>query len=334
MKYTDKLITLFLTTILFLSACGSAGASAVHNSPAGTTADSSLAAATSCQPQSEASSAAASTNDAFTQRVQAAMSTVTKDPVYITCTNDYDRNGQPEAFVVTVAAQDAQTEEDTDFCTGNLYFVAADLTVMNLEKDIPIEYDKSSPDPAYYHILHYSDQDLFAFDEYAGTDIRSVIYSVSGNKAVSAIDKNLYIGLQSADNEKEILASVTDFDSSVDEDGLGTGRTEKTYWFYYKAGKIQEYKGSKMSLADLKKISGASEIIDSSCKDGWKVQNILYRENGIININYRHTYSSGAYDCMYDTLRVIRNAQQQITGVKKDETEGADDHSGEYKASV
>ena len=115
------------------------------------------------------------------------------------------------------------------------------------------------------------------------------------------IDKNLYIGLQSTDNEK---------------------------------GKILEYKGRELSITDLDKTNGASEIIASSCKDGWKVQNIIYRENGIININYRLTYSNGAYDCKYDTLRVTYNTQHKINRVSMDHSEDPADNSGEYMLSL
>ena len=309
MKITKNIIIIPLTLSVLLTACGSD---------------------TKIKTSSAAAPAASTAASSFREKISKVMADTTKDPVYIESADDYDRNGQPEAFIVTVSAQDAKC--DGGFCTGSLYFAASDLTVTRLEKDIPIEYDKSGPDPSYYQILRYSDRDLFVFNECGGTDIRSVIYSVSGNKAFSALDKNMYIGLQKTDNEHEILASVTDFDASVDEDGISSGRTEKTYWFYYKNGKIYEYNGNEISVPDLKKIDGAAAIIDDSCKNGWKIQNVLYRQNGIININYRHTYRSGAYDNKYDTLRVAFDAQHHISGVKTDSSEDKTDNSGEYKA--
>ena len=308
MKIIKNITVISLTLSVLLTACGQD---------------------TEIKDSSAAVSTASTTAASFQEKISKIMADTTKDPVYIESTDDYDRNGQPEAFVVTVLAQDAKG--DGGFCTGNLYFVASDLTVTRLENNVPVEYDKAGPDPSYYQILRYSDRDLFVFNECGGTDIRSMVYSVSGNKAVSALDKNMCIELQKTDNEHEILANVTDFDANVDEDGIGSGRTEKTYWFYYKNGKIYEYNGKEISVSDLKKIGGAAAIIDGSCKNGWKIQNVLYRPNGIININYRHTCKSGAYDNKYDTLRATFDAQHHISGVKTDSSEDQTDNSGEYK---
>ena len=301
-----KKLTVTISAIILLTACGS------NADPA------------------QVSVVSASEDTSFQKQVLKAINDTSKNPVYIEAENDFDRDGKTEAFVVTVSADDSG--ENDEFCSGSLYYVSSDLAVTRLEGNMPVVYDKSGHDTPYYHILKYSDQDLFVFDECGGSDINSLIYAVSGNKAVSATDKDLYIALQNADDEHEIQATVTDFDASTDEDGNEAGgRTEKTYWFYYSAGKIFEYAGREMSLSDLEKADGADAIISNSCKGGWEITNALYRENGIININYRHLNEDGSCDNKYDTLRATYDAQHHIASVKIDSSEDPTDNSGIYR---
>jgi hypothetical protein len=71
-------------------------------------------------------------------------------------------------------------------------------------------------------------------------------------------------------------------------DGLGTGHTYKRYYLYWSKDGFKEYGGLRISKQQLLKVKGSKEIIDVIVKSGHIVDEIYYRNNNTININY-HT---------------------------------------------
>lgn len=68
----------------------------------------------------------------------------------------------------------------------------------------------------------------------------------------------------------------------------GTGHTWKRYYLYFDetTGMLKEYGGISISKNDLLKLKGTSQILDEINNKGYKITDIFYRKNGIININY------------------------------------------------
>jgi hypothetical protein len=91
-------------------------------------------------------------------------------------------------------------------------------------------------------------------------------------------------------NKNGFIVSTSDYDILIDKNDLkngvyhGTGRSDKYYWYYYdkETNSIKEYGGTKISVEQFKKFDGADKIL--SIVNG-EIFNILYRANGIININ-------------------------------------------------
>jgi hypothetical protein len=76
-----------------------------------------------------------------------------------------------------------------------------------------------------------------------------------------------------------------DFDL-VFTDGVGAGHTYKLYYLYWTTDGLKEYGGLKVTQQQLLKVKGAQAIIDVITKSGHTVDEIYYRANNIININY------------------------------------------------
>ncbi len=68
----------------------------------------------------------------------------------------------------------------------------------------------------------------------------------------------------------------------------GTGHTWKRYYLYFDetTGMFKEYGGISISKKDLSKLQGVSVILDEINNKGYKITDIFYRKNGIVNINY------------------------------------------------
>lgn len=62
------------------------------------------------------------------------------------------------------------------------------------------------------------------------------------------------------------------------------GHTWKPY--YYKDGKVYEYKAKKISSARFKRYENGKKMLRKYRKYG-KVKSIFYRENGLVHVNYK-----------------------------------------------
>lgn len=68
--------------------------------------------------------------------------------------------------------------------------------------------------------------------------------------------------------------------------GIGAGHTYKRYYLYWTNDGLKEYDGLRITKQQLLKVKGAQAIIDTISKAGYTVDEIYYRANNIININY------------------------------------------------
>jgi hypothetical protein len=134
----------------------------------------------------------------------------------------------------------------------------------------------------------------FTFDEYTfaamvyyGTMEYSRIWGVNGKEAyeppISRIGQQFTV-----DENGEMTIIQSAFDNfTMGDDGIPNGaHTWKPYYFYYDNG-FCEYGGSEISLEDLLTYENADTYIDEIENLNGEITNILRRENGIININYK-----------------------------------------------
>lgn len=100
------------------------------------------------------------------------------------------------------------------------------------------------------------------------------------------------------DNEIELFCSTLDFYY----DGHFMGRTWKPYYFYWDGTSFKEYGGTPISIDSLYSINGSKKLleqVDTALKKIVKdvqIGEIYYRENGVININYRCKENDSHYD--------------------------------------
>lgn len=82
------------------------------------------------------------------------------------------------------------------------------------------------------------------------------------------------------------FTTVGDTFDAVFTDGLATGHTYKIYYLYWAGDGLKEYGGIKISQKQLLKIKGAQAVLNTITKSGHVIDDIYYRSNNIININY------------------------------------------------
>ncbi len=98
-------------------------------------------------------------------------------------------------------------------------------------------------------------------------------------------------------------------------DGVGTGHTYKPYDLYWTPDGLKEYGGLKITRQQLLKAKGAQAIMDAITQSGYAIDDIYYRANNIININY-HSGDKQNGDFYYVTLVYKNNVVTlQLAGI-------------------
>lgn len=167
------------------------------------------------------------------------------------------------------------------------------------------------------------DTRIFKFEEVAGgSGSISHAWYVKGGKPVELSDMGMnlsYVG----SGQFMTVGQAFDWDFA---DGIGTGHTYKEYYLYWTADGLKEYGGLKITQQQLLKIKGAREILNAITESGRTVDEIYYRANNIININYHSgDKQNGDYDNV--TLVYKNNAvvpQLIAGGQSSSETESFD----------
>lgn len=82
------------------------------------------------------------------------------------------------------------------------------------------------------------------------------------------------------------FTTVGDAFDSVFTDGLAAGHTYKIYDLYWAGDGLKEYGGVKIAQKQLLRMKDAQAVLDTIIKSGHAIDDIYYRANNIININY------------------------------------------------
>lgn len=199
---------------------------------------------------------------------------------------DYDCNGRKEAFLLS--GKKPENPEMLDDTTNTLWFGYCDNDTVYVEK---IAKDISMYSPK---VLKLKSASFFCAGEFCATSTPQTMYQVDG-KSVKAIFQGDMINGYKGD-------SFTSVHSTYDRDlteGISTGHTWKPYYFYYKNGKVYQYKAKKISVKKLKEYKGGEKYFKQIKKTGAKIASVYYRRNGLIHVNvewHSEKYQSTSYE--------------------------------------
>lgn len=243
---------------------------------------------------------------------------------------DYNHDGNFEMFAVVTPREKiyylhketyAHREEKLPFIFGQIWFVNQDgarnisltdshdttyafWSVFNI---LSIGEDKFfacvQPGP-FVDEEFYIDEEFFTNEEFYADEVffSDIVHlwgvTPSGEPYQAELSGHGCDILLNDDNEIELFCSTLDFYY----DGCFLGRTWKPYYFYWDGTSFKEYGGTPISIDSLYSISGSKKLleqVDTELKKIVKdvqISEIYYRENGIININYRCKENDSHYD--------------------------------------
>ena len=229
------------------------------------------------------------------------------DPADVRCCalDDYDKDGSNEGFIYVGAGPD----EDFGWCEGTIYYVTREKSEMVFGGAF------AEMDGNVFKILDAVDRKFILFDEAFVTALVTHAYYVEGGQLKeSNISRFGDINSDTDLTNMKMTFSTYDgfctYEKGEESSAEWTGHTWKPYYFYYDSEKkdFMEYGGTEITATELKDIVGfdlASEIE----AEGYQVDNILKRGNGIVNVNYskEETLEDGTIDVTYKNVTYDEN---------------------------
>ena len=162
---------------------------------------------------------------------------------------------------------------------SDVWFIT-DTNALKLKSNIMYLADNPSYAP---YLWTVDDTIIFKCEEVpGGSSTISYAWYVKDGKPIEL--PNTGMGLYYLGNG-EFTTIGEDFDLNF-TDGIGAGHTYKPYYLYWTNDGLKEYGGLKITQQQLLKVKGAQAIIDAITKSDNTIDEIYYRANNIININY------------------------------------------------
>lgn len=224
----------------------------------------------------------------------AANISLAKDQKILLNCDDFDGNGEYEAF----AFVGTTPVEDDEWSTyeGEIWYVDNDECVC-LE-----------PFNGYYNVLKCMDfgkRKYICFDQFYVTESPTTIYTVKDGAAVADTYSN--IGNVYNVTGKDFSISLSAYDTTYDPSITGLiGHSWKPYYFYYDEAKdaICEYGAHEISMEEAANLL-PDDAMNTILSMNGTVTTCILRDNGILNVNYEISYENGCIDyknANYDTV--------------------------------
>lgn len=190
--------------------------------------------------------------------------------------NDYDGDGTCEMFAL-VGDSDSDKKFIDENYWGKIWYINCDGAMEIESKDVLYW---STPD-----VFLFGNYSFVTFEEFYGTaGTNTHIWGVQNGEPYQPNISGKIRGL-SFNEFNEIEGIDDEFDAGKGGDEPMTGHTWKPYYFYFDGKTFREYGGIIISENDLLKIKGTNIILDEIHNSSYNISSILYRENGVININ-------------------------------------------------
>lgn len=215
-----------------------------------------------------------------------------KDVVKKICYADYNKDGRREAFVLSGPEKEGKLT-DSKYTLWFSYIQNGTVISKRIRKDVTLNSK----------MVKLESVTLFCAATYCPTSTPMDVYRVAGNESEIIFRGDM---IQKTGGDSFISIHST-YDSMYDSaSGIKMGHTWKPYYFYYRNGRIYEYKAKRISVKQFKKYKNAGKLLKKYKKKG-KIKSILYRSNGLVHVNFKYKYKDGSIGYSNVTFSVSGN---------------------------
>lgn len=214
--------------------------------------------------------------------------------------DDFNNDGKKEMFVL-VGELSNDNQFESDIADGEVWYVSKNCSkrVDDDDNGIGILMTGENLEPS---IIDYNNGKVFLFKSIWGNgeNETTVCTATAENIIATEIPGSLQKGetdWYTTTSTYDITIKKEDFDSGK---YYGSGRSRKRYWYYLdeESGCFREYGAKEITIDQFSNFDGAYDILESILPEDFsEIYNILYRENGIININMINYQRGNEYSC-------------------------------------
>ncbi|WP_031549478.1 SPOR domain-containing protein [Oribacterium sp. FC2011] len=231
---------------------------------------------------SETESSKAEMTDFFISKV-AKDANVDTQEVRSFLVDDIDFDGEYEGFMFI------GTEADKEYnsCEGEIWFVNEEGSKKLHDK---FQYYLNDEGDV-FSIVEGHDKNFVVFNDMYATSLVTNFYYTDGETCKESVVSG--VGDAKVDEDTgDLVIQLSAYDCTCDfekdsKEPMWLGHSWKPYYFYYSrnTGDFMEYGAKEINASELKDIVG-TDVVKELEGDGYTVDNIIQRNNGIININY------------------------------------------------
>ena len=230
------------------------------------------------------------------------------------CMADFDCNGSLEAFAAVVCDDKNYYDE----ALYDLYFVT-EKNVEKISEDDWLEFHENN-------LLDFGNKKYYVVENCFTSSSTSRVYGVEEGVWFEEPSITRRGGWITQITETNSMTIINDFDyDGQSQNGNGTyGHTWKTHYIYWDNG-FKEYGGIHISESQLLMCDGAKQYVDMIKDSNGEISGILYRENGVININYCLNSADGT--TFYENMTLKLDGAKVTAVVRKDWTDSIEKYS-------
>lgn len=148
----------------------------------------------------------------------------------------------------------------------------------------------------YYPQTYLMEKDIFlALEQYFTTGSVTHLWGVKDGKPFqpqltdkgNGLSINNYNEIELIDSTYDAMKQIDDDWKVLPDDEIWTGHTYKPYYYYWNGENFREYGAIEISAEQLLSMKGASVLTDYINEEGATINEIYYRLNNTIQINYQ-----------------------------------------------
>ena len=235
--------------------------------------------------------------------LRAALSAQAKAPVEQFVCDDFDGDGQYEAFALAGGVASGAQAEDS--YAGELWYVSAAGAKQLNESAWYIHAPK---------VFSFGKQKLVVFEESFATGTLDHVWGVQDGKSAEQFISRRGQDISVMGNEVTLYQNVID---SGTVDSAPAGRTVKPYWFYWDASThcIREYGGIRVTEAQARKIQDIAYVLNDAAMAKYEIMKIWYRANGILNVDFatpENTFQYATFRISGDSATLVDMSQNGV----------------------
>jgi hypothetical protein len=215
--------------------------------------------------------------------------------------DDFDDDGGYEAFAI-IGTQQEYDSNDAEVIEGSIWFI-------NSYKCEKLKDSDGMGFLAKYRCLNFGRRKYILFDEIYATGTPTYVFEVDDGMVKEA-PFSFRGEVSDADTEGNFRILASDYDAEFDPElNQKLGHTWKSYYFYYDSDTdcVREYGASEISGEKAQEYSG-HDLVDECLSSEDLVNNILYRKNGLIHINYCREDANGGISYYHRTWDINKSA--------------------------